>query len=894
MQVTFRINFKASTDERLFIFGSHTLIGKGKFNKAKPLENIGNDTWQLKLDFPSPLLNMTYHYFVENEKGKRRFEEWNQPHHLITEGITEQYILFDTWYTRPEHLFFYTTPFTKGIFRHEPVIHLPPVCEKKVILHLFAASLTPHQTVYFTGNSSSVGNWNPFFAIEADSADFPLWTIILDAKHLPPVLEGKFILKDTTQPDSMLWEEGRNRTIPIPQLKTDETAIIELGTFKGGNKPWRKAGSVIPVFSLRSKNSFGIGDFADLRLYVEWAVRTHQQVVQTLPINDTTKTYSWEDSYPYSAISVYALHPLYISLHWLGELKGDENKKAFEEKRLKLNALKQVDYEQVCKLKTAYLHLYFEQSGTSYTQSKSYHSFIKKNENWLVPYAAFCYLRDTFHTSDFSKWKEYAIFNKEKIKNLCNPNSKAWPIIKFHFFVQYIAQQQLKMVRNYARTYGIMLKGDLPIGVNRSGVETWTEPQFFHLDGQTGAPPDAFSKIGQNWSFPTYNWDVLEQDHFNWWKRRLRALEEYFDCMRIDHILGFFRIWEVPYDYLEGLCGHFRPSLPLSPTDIEERGLPFNKERFTTSLIHESHLADLFGDQTLQVSTIYLEHHSADYFSLKDNYNTQRKIENAFEKQTDKVSLEIKKGLFAICNEKLFLPDMDQKGYYHPRISAASSYVYQELSKADKEAFDKLYLDFFYHRHNYYWQEVAYRRLTPLTNEADLLICGEDLGMIPDSVPNVMNNLRILSLEIERMPKRIGETFSDLPHLPYRSVCCTSSHDMSPIRSWWEEDEELTQAYYNQILRHYGKAPKQCTTNIAKQILENHLSSPSMFAIFPLQDWLAISQDLRLSDPHAERINVPSNPHNYWNYRMHLTMEELLSAHELNETIRKMIKASGR
>ena len=386
----------------------------------------------------------------------------------------------------------------------------------------------------------------------------------------------------------------------------------------------------------------------------------------------------------------------------------------------------------------------------------------------------------------------------------------------------------------------------------------------------------------------------MEKDNFSWWKKRFRKLSDYFDCFRIDHILGFFRIWEVPLDYIQGLCGHFNPALPLTEDEIEQYGMVFNEARFTTPHINRKFLPELFGDLAEEVEGTYLAQSSSNHFVLKSFCDTQRKIETLFSGKTDGVSLRIKQGLFAIANEVLFLRDPQEKEKYHPRISASHSYMYSELNTSDKYAFDQLYWDFFYHRHNDFWKAQAFKRLTPLVGSTNMLVCGEDLGMIPDSVPDVMNKLQILSLEIERMPKSPQSEFTDMHNLPYHSVCTTSTHDMSPLRNWWKEDQEKIQRYYNNVLHYEGQAPEECSSEIASRIVANHLATNSMLTIIPLQDWFAIDDTVKRKDIESERINVPANSNHYWRYRMHIPLERLLSEDRFNDKIAELITASGR
>jgi 4-alpha-glucanotransferase len=452
----------------------------------------------------------------------------------------------------------------------------------------------------------------------------------------------------------------------------------------------------------------------------------------------------------------------------------------------------------------------------------------------------------------------------------------------------------MKELRDYAYANGIVLKGDIPIGISRVSVEAWTTPGYFNMDFQSGAPPDDFSVNGQNWEFPTYHWEMMENDHYSWWKKRFRKMSDYFDAYRIDHILGFFRIWEIPQKSVQGLLGYFNPSLPFSIQEIENAGLNFNPERFTTPHINEAFLPGLFGEFASEIKDIFLERSSSHHFALKEYFNTQRKIELYFSGKNDEKSNLIREGLYNIANEVLFIEDHKKSRHYHPRIQASTSFIYKELSSSDRYAFDYLYRNYFYQRHNEFWKEQGYKRLVPLISCTDMLACGEDLGMIPHSVPEVMNKLQILSLEVERMPKESHTEFTDLNQIPYHSVCTTSTHDMSTIRGWWLENRGSIQRYYNQVLHHEGEVPENCTPELCKQILRNHLNSPSMLAIIPFQDWLAIDGQLRRPDCEAERINIPSNTKHYWRYRMHITIEQLLLSEELNASIRELIENSGR
>jgi len=559
-----------------------------------------------------------------------------------------------------------------------------------------------------------------------------------------------------------------------------------------------------------------------------------------------------------------------------------------------LNALAEVDYEAVFQLKREYTECLFAEKGEKTLASAAFKKFFEKNEKWLFPYACFCFLRDKYHTSEMAKWQHFANYDREDLLAFMEKNADAKQSIQYWYFLQFLLNEQMLDAKKYAKSKGVALKGDIPIGISRNSVEAWTEPQLFNLDVQTGAPPDDFSVNGQNWGFPTYNWNAMALNGFAWWKNRFGKMAEFFDAYRIDHILGFFRIWEIPESSVQGLLGYFSPALPYSEEELRQHGFDFNAKQHTTPFIHENVLNDFFGEYTSEVINTFLVPTNWQRFELKDFCDTQRKIARLFEGKTDEKSLHIRDGLFSLCNEVLFVVDKNAPHRFHPRISAQYSCAYRSLDNGQKDAFNRLYDEFFYHRHNNFWREQAMQKLPQLIAATQMLVCGEDLGMIPDCVPKVMRDLQILSLEIERMPKGYGKLYENLATIPVLSVCTTSTHDMSPLRLWWRENRENTQRYYNEILQQSGEAPSELSTELAGQIIKNHLFSPAMLAVLPLQDLLAASPTLRNPHPETERINIPANPQHYWRYRMHLSLEDLLNATDFSKEIKHWTEEAGR
>ncbi|MBO7379627.1 MAG: 4-alpha-glucanotransferase [Bacteroidales bacterium] len=672
----------------------------------------------------------------------------------------------------------------------------------------------------------------------------------------------------------------------------------------------RVAGVAMPVFSLRSEGSFGVGDFGDLKLLIDWAVRTRQTAVQILPINDTTISKTWTDSYPYNSISIYAFHPQYIDLRQLPALKDAGKAAAYEQKRQELNALKQIDYEAVNNTTRAYLRDIFQQEGKKCMATVGFKRFFAENENWLRPYAAFSVLRDTYGTPDFTVWSEHRTYNADEIKAFTDAKSAVYADVCFYYYMQYQLHVQLLAASTYAREHNVILKGDIPIGISRASVEAWVEPFYFNMNGSAGAPPDAFSANGQNWGFPTYNWDAMEADGLKWWLRRFRKMQEYFSAYRIDHILGFFRIWEIPTTAVHGLLGQFSPSLPMSPAEIESYGLGFQKDFMTKPFINDELIEQRGGllrhyqeedptwlngqDPVEYIKETYLEHAHDDIWTMKPAYASQRKVEGFFIGKKDKRDIDLKETVYSLISNVLFVEDHKTPGMYHPRISAQLDYTYTRLQGWEKDAFNRLYNDYFYRRHNQFWYEQAMQKLPALVNATQMIVCGEDLGMVPDCVPWVMNQLQILSLEIQRMPKDPKDTFGHVWRYPERSVCTTGTHDTETLRQWWELDPDQTRDFFYNELHETGECPKEATPEVCAHIVFDHLACPSLFCILPFQDWLSIDGNLRLPDAQAERINIPANPRHYWRYRMHLPLEELLRQDAFNDRIAAMIESAHR
>ncbi len=897
MDIRFNLEYHTTLGEWLVLnVVSFESDGEMTTTSYKMLTTDGSN-WSCHFDTMLKVGSFIDYFYAVWRDGQEVRREWTLETHrleLVARKAT-RYIVYDHWVDMPDNAYLYSSAMTDCIHRHERMHPKPHSFLQTVRLKVRAPQLRHIERLALLGSGPALGDWQALNAVEMVEHNFNEWIVDLDATKLRGhSLELKFVVLDEEDDVTPMWEMGDNRTILLPQLEDGDVMVYELSEVYFESYDVKCAGTLVPVFSLRSETSFGVGDFGDLRKMVDWVALTRQRVLQILPINDTTITHTWTDSYPYSCISIFALHPQYVDLNALPPIADEAKRAGMEQLRQELNALPQIDYERVNDAKTAYLREIYAQEGKATLASAKFRKFFEDAGSWLVPYAQYSMLRDKYGSADFSTWPDHNTWDEADRQSLTSSRNKAFKEVAFYYFVQYVLNTQMEQVHEYARHKGVILKGDIPIGVNRMGCDVWQEPRYFHLDGQAGAPPDDFSANGQNWGFPTYNWEEMLADGCTWWVRRFSNMSKFFDAYRIDHVLGFFRIWEIPIHSVHGLLGQFSPALAMTVPEIEAYGLPFREELFTQPYITDSVLDRIFHDHAEEVKARYVEPKGDGFYRMRGAFDTQRKVEAAFEGKTDEVSVMLRDGLYALISDVLFLRDHRDGSKYHPRISVQFDFIYESLTDHEKYVFNRLYNDYYYRRNNQFWYQEAMRKLPLLVECTRMLVCAEDLGMVPDCVPWVMNELRILSLELQSMPKDPHVRFGHLSRNPYRSVCTISSHDMPTLRQWWDEDPERTQSYYNTMLYRGDEAPHPLPGWLARDIVSRHLTSPSMLCILSIQDWLAIDERIRLADPNAERINIPANPRHYWRYRMHLNIEQLISDKEFCDNIAELVSQSGR
>ena len=861
---------------------------EGSEDKIHFLNYNENGNWDAEVDFFSK--SISYKYQLVNDGGTILDEEFSL-HHLSFSHNYKEFIIFDVWNKKnfPEN--YLNNKILKNKLSGFKADKLSVLKKHTHLFRLEAPIYHPNWKIVLLGNNEALGNWEYFKAVSMAQTDFGIWEVALELPS-DQLIQYKYGLFNTDSGQVFDIEYGDNRwALPnaeknILQIKGDH--FFKFKSFE----MYHAAGVAVPVFALRSENGFGVGEFSDLKSLADWAKKTNLSILQILPINDTTANYTWTDSYPYAAISVYALHPQYLSIENLEYSLPKDLVKEFNAKKLELNALSLIDYEQMISGKWKFVKAVFEANKEAVLKDRNFKKFMKDNEDWLLPYSAFCVQRDKYKTPNFNDWKTHKKYIAGKIAPFFTAKSKDFEATMLHAWIQYQLHLQLKDAIDYTHNLGISVKGDLPIGIYRYSVEAWTEPELFGMDFQAGAPPDQFTDLGQNWEFPTYNWEAMKEDGYRWWKNRFKALEQYFDAMRIDHILGFFRIWRMPMSATQGILGYFYPAVPVKNEEFAARNIPFNEDRYCKPFINDQILWDYFGDERDAIHNQFMNNHFDGTYSFKQEFDTQRKLANYF-KENPKDWVEDQ--LISLCANVLFLPEEINEGeiVYHPRFNINKTKSYQYLPDWEQKAISDLYVDYFFKRQDGLWEQKAMEKLPVILNSTDMLICGEDLGLVPDSVPQVMDRLGITALKVQRMPSE-NIAWYNPKNAGYMNVVTASSHDSSTLRQWWHEDRNFSQEYFNKQLGQSGTAPWNLEPQLAEIIMKQHLYNDAMLAIFPIQEFLATDHELTNPNMDEERINNPAVFPHYWRYRMHLNVEELLNKEDFNHKIGAWIKDSNR
>ena len=913
VNLTFRLRFATLPGQSLALAGGHPLPGH-----PVPMEFRDAAHWETAIPLPNEVCATSFSYNFIFRNGSTPAADWGQHRSLRPADFNcAELLVIDSW-NAPAFYgnAFATAPFKNVLFAENfSEIKFPAPRFPTHTFRVQAPLLKKNETLCLLGDGAALGNWQtgrPVLLNRVVGADELSAQLDLRGQKFP--FAYKYGVFDVAKNSFVRFEAGANRELH-DELARDKHTLVNDGFANLPDDAWQGAGVAVPVFSLRSEHGFGVGEFLDLKPLADWGKQVGLKLIQLLPVNDTGATGTWRDSYPYAAISAFALHPLYLNLAAVADAKNKKHLKPLAAARLKLNRLKTVDYEAVMQLKLEFLRKIFPSQKAATFRTKEYEKFFAENKHWLTPYAAFCVLRDKFGTADFNQWPEHSKFDAQKISALAKGSSE----IAFHYFIQFHLHTQLQAATAHAHQCGLVVKGDIAIGVFRHGADAWQAPELFNMEMQAGAPPDPFAAKGQNWGFPTYNWPRMAADDFAWWKQRFAQMGNYFDAFRIDHILGFFRIWSSPAHAVEGILGYFVPAIPIESKEFSERGITFDHDRLIKPFITDVVLQEIFGDDAEFVRREFLRPVSGGRYELLPPFATQRLVEKYFAEQwraehqpgklpsTNRPSragarrsvladeaaraTKLKLGLFdLISNVLLFAVD----GKFHCRFALEQTSSFKNLPPDQQAKLRGLSVDYFFRRQDEFWMREAMQKLPALKRVTNMLVCGEDLGLVPACVPEVMRDLGFLSLEIQRMPKNPGQEFSRPADAPYLSVVTPGTHDMSTIRGWWTEDRVFSQKFFNGELGRPGEVPAAATPEIVEAVVRQHLASPAMWSIFQLQDLLGMDAKLRCKDVDAERINVPAIPNFYWRYRLHLPLEKLAKEKKFNARLVQLLRENRR
>lgn len=829
-------------------------------------------TWRLPLEQECTI---RYHYSVYTADVLVRTEPPTASHTLtIARGTAPVVTVFDRW-VEPSAERRLRQGFRvqkAGDLLVDRLLTLP--CTEGSCYFVLPSEVWAHEgdEIRLVGSTAATGQWD----VERGLPLFPIGETLAVKVPAQETFEYKWVYRYSD--GSVVWEEGGNRLF-TPSADLDRRARIEYvepprwASCPRQSVPQKVFGTAVPLFSLRTERSYGCGDLSDALTLLQWLHETGQGLLQLLPIYDTTWSRTDRDSYPYNCITTYGIHPLYLDVRQLYGYDRSAKRAHWEERAARLNALDAVDYCAVMELKEEVIDHCFERWYASESKSEEFRSFCSSNDSEVIPYALFCVLRDRHPAADV---REYPSYEESLAQWRAHGTLEGTPAVYEvyrYLYIQYALYRQLAELRKKADAWSILLKGDLPIGVGRNSVDVWQDPTLFHLDYSAGAPPDPFSQRGQDWGFPTYNWQVMLRDGYRWWKRRMEAMSSYFSAVRVDHVLGFFRIWSIPYGSLNPCVGHFVPAMGYEEDEVAGLCGAAEIRMWKESWLCVHTAEEIWGrDLPLALTQGWLSEAQGGYLLKRC-------------KRSD-----IPPGYWSTYAESLgeCLFVVDESGLWHPRILLERTHRFGELPSQIQSRLRALHDDYYYRRNEQLWKSTALERLEALVHGTGMLICAEDLGMLPASVPEVLGMLEIFSLEVLRMSKRSDVTYVRPCDIPRLSVLTTSTHDMPSLRGWWCSLDDQQRSF---ICREYGLDPPGEST--LPLLLRSLSRTNASVVIFPLQDWFVLSGYAAEVSVEDEQINYPHDSEHVWDYRMYRTIEDLRHNTSLSRAVRELTAPSS-
>lgn len=636
------------------------------------------------------------------------------------------------------------------------------------------------------------------------------------------------------------------------------------------------SGISVPLFSLRSTESAGCGDFLDLQAFGAFAKACGFDLIQLLPVNDTGTSSS-----PYSSLSSIALNPVYLRIDDI-PFSGDASE-MLRSLKAECELPGKGRYGEVYERKLSILKSVYKKNLKAIRGDAALDAWIEANP-WVKPYAVYALLKERNARASWADWEAYRNPEPGLVEGLWNELLQE---VRFYAWVQLLCEEQFGKAAEKLKELGILLKGDIPILMCEDSADVWASRELFRLDRKAGAPPDQYSALGQNWGFPVYDWDGHGEGVRSFWKERIQKASRFYDAFRLDHVLGFFRIWTIDCRNITGSLGIFDPSVGITRQQLIEAG--FDEGRIAWLSQPHISLHAVQGCPADPPDEIIREGLSR--IGNEDLFKFSASIKGELDIDELPLSDETRETMLAWYRDRSLYeakPDL-----FYPSFTYRETKAYLSLNERERESFEALAAEA-YAASEAIWEKRGKAILRELQGASDMLVCAEDLGAVPDCVPRTLSELGILGLKVNRWTKewkKPGEPYIPAASYPYGTVATPSVHDTSTLASYW--DEEADQSERKAFLASIGITDLPCDRNFtdetASAVIRGILSTSSMICILQVQDIAGLSKDEELYRFSRERVNVPGtvNDEN-WTMRLPIQIHELQAKKELIRTVRSL------
>ena len=548
MNIYFRVRVDTLPGEEVYITGSSPLLGKYYPDNAFKMKDSGKNqagetVWEARLQFDSLKERvLRYKYFVKRTDGTLRYEVGGG-RRIALNSATVKIESIDHWQEYTEEAPFLTDPFAHVFYgtNYSPYTQTHKR-NHELIVRAVVPNVPKDCRIVLCGEGNNLGNWKPENGVKMARLKGLKWIASFSTEGCSGQTWRYRLAMVNDKTGMSVFEElaaGTERQVEIPRIGKNETVIVEHSQVKFPPAWGRFAGCCVPLFSLRSENPDGCGTIEDLKPMVDWAQKTGMRVLEILPINDTTQTFTGKDSSPYNCISSLGINPLFLSLNSLGTLADSGKAKDAARDMKSLARRASIDWEDLYAFKMNYLEELFIQNGKKDSAHPDFYKFMNEHKDWLYGYALFCSLRDIYKTADYSAWDDFKTYSEDISvafggKVLSKTYAATHPVLsklsweriqlihhrsQLHIWIQYHLFRQLGHVISYAHSKGIALKGELQMNVVPLSVDCWKFPHLFNGVDKNG--------------FAVFNWKELEKENFMWWKKRIRVLSGYLDLFSI-------------------------------------------------------------------------------------------------------------------------------------------------------------------------------------------------------------------------------------------------------------------------------------------------------------------------------------------------------------------------